>query len=128
MKVMIADDSRLITDRLTGLLSELDQVEIIGPAPNGDAAVQLFQEHSPGVALLDLEMPGRNGLETLIEIRKQGRPCVVIMLTNYDHPEFRDACLHAGADFFLRKSTEFERAIEIVRDLAGENAPSSHLQ
>jgi DNA-binding NarL/FixJ family response regulator len=117
LKVLIAEDSLLVSDRLKELLSELDQVEIIGPAPDGDTALQLFHDHSPEVALLDLQMPGRSGVKALIEIRKLRRSCVVIVLTNYDYPEFRAACLRAGADFFLSKSTEFERAIEIVREM-----------
>lgn len=116
MKVLIAEDSPLIAERLEELLSELDQVEIIGPAPDGDAAVRLFQNQRPEVALLDLHMPGRGGLEVLIEIRKLDVACAVAILTNYDLPEYRDTCLRMGADFFLRKSTEFERVVEIVRD------------
>jgi DNA-binding NarL/FixJ family response regulator len=122
MKVLIAEDSPLVAERLKELLSELDQVEIIGPAPDGDAAVQLFQRHRPGVALLDLHMPGHGGLDALLEIRKQGHSCAVVMLTNYDLPEYRDACLRAGADFFLRKSAEFERVVEIVREAIGNSA------
>jgi len=116
MKVLIAEDSPLIAERLEELLSELDQVEIVGPAPDGDAAVRLFQNQRPEVALLDLHMPGRGGLEVLIEIRKLDAGCAVAILTNYDLPEYRDTCLRMGADFFLRKSTEFERVVEIVRD------------
>src|SRR6185312_7996753 len=116
MKVLIAEDSPLIAERLEELLSELDQVEIIGPAPDGDAAVRLFQNQRPEVALLDLHMPGRGGLEVLIEIRKLDAACAVAILTNYDLPKYRDTCLRMGADFFQRKSTEFERVVEIVRD------------
>ena len=128
MKVLIAEDSPLVADRLVELLSELEHVEIIGPVANGHQALQFFHEFRPAVVLLDLQMPGRNGLETLIEIRKLDAACAVVMLTNYDLPEFRAACSHAGADFFLRKSAEFERAVEIVRELADDHAPLSHLR
>jgi len=117
MKVLLADDSPLISRRLAQMLGELDHVQIVGPAPDGESALRLFQDHRPEVVLLDLQMPGRSRVETLIEIRKRDKASTVIMLTNYDLPEFRTACLSAGADFFLRKSTEFERAIDIVREL-----------
>jgi len=123
MKVLIAEDSLLVSDRLKELIGELHEVEIIGPASDGDTALQLFREHEPEVVLLDLQMPGRGGLETLIEIRKQNRSCAVIILTNYDLPEFRAACRHAGADFFFRKFTEFERAVEIVSELVLRSLP-----
>jgi DNA-binding NarL/FixJ family response regulator len=117
MKVLIADDSPLISKRLAQMLGELDQVQIVGPAPDGEIALRLFEDHRPDVVLLDLEMPVRNGVETLIEIRKRDKTSTVIVLTNYDLPEFRTACIRAGADFFLKKFTEFERVLGILNDL-----------
>ena len=117
MKVLIVDDSALISERLALMLGELDQVQVVGPAPDGETALRLFRDHRPDAVLLDLQMPGRSGIETLIEIRKQDKSSTVIVLTNYDFPEFRTACLGAGADFFLCKSAEFEHAIGIVREL-----------
>jgi len=123
LKVLIVDDSPLIHKRLNRMLSELEleQVEIVGLAEDGDEALRLFEESQPAVVLLDLEMPRRNGLEVLLEVRKRAGPCVVVVLTNHDLPDFRDACLRAGADFFVRKSTEFERAVEIVRELVQQS-------
>ena len=117
MKVLIVEDSPLISERLNQMLSELDQVEVVGRAADGDEALRLFDESQPAVVLLDLEIPRRNGLEVLREVRKRVEPCLVVMFTSYDLPDFREACLRAGADFFLRKSTEFERVVEIVSGL-----------
>jgi len=117
LKVLIVDDSPLISERLNQMLSEVEQVQIVGLAADGDEALRLFHEFRPAVVLLDLEIPGRNGLEVLREVRKRAEPCVVVVFTSYDLPDFRDACLRAGADFFLRKSTEFERVVEIVHGL-----------
>jgi DNA-binding NarL/FixJ family response regulator len=121
LKVLIVDDSPLITERLNQMLSEVEQVEIVGLAADGDEALRLFNEFRPAVVLLDLEIPGRNGLDVLREVRKRAEPCVVVMFTSYDLPDFRDACLRAGADFFLRKSTEFERVVEIVHGLVQQS-------
>jgi DNA-binding NarL/FixJ family response regulator len=117
MKVLIADDSPLISQRLTRMLAEVDRVTIVGPAVDGTEALRLFEEHRPTVAVLDLQMPGRNGLEVLTKIREQDSSCTVVILTNYDLPEFCTACLNAGANFFLKKSTEFERLVGILNDL-----------
>jgi len=115
LKVLIVDDSPLISERISRMLSELEQVEIVGLAADGDEALRMFHEFRPAVVLLDLEIPGRNGLEVLLEVRKRVEPCIVVVFTSHDLPDFRNACLRAGADFFLHKSTEFERVVEIVR-------------
>ena len=114
-KILIAEDSVEIGTRLAALLAELDEVEIVGPAINGTEALQLFKNFAPHVAVLDLQMPGLNGLEVLVAIRSQNRPCLIIILTNHDNQEFRCKCLEAGADFFLKKSTEFERLRDIIQ-------------
>ena len=125
LKILIVDDSPLISERLNQMLSEVEQVEIVGLAADGDEALRLFNQFRPAVLLLDLEIPGRNGLEVLREVRKRAEPCVVVMFTSYDLHDFRDACLRAGADFFLRKSTEFERVVEIVQGLVQRSSRPS---
>src|ERR1043165_5937967 len=98
MKVLIADDSPLIRKRLTQMLADMDHVAVVGAATDGPEALRLFEAHRPGAVVLDLQMPGQNGLEVLAKIREQDRSCAVVMLTNYDLPEFRTACLNAGAN------------------------------
>ena len=67
LKILIVDDSPLISERLNQMLSEVEQVEIVGLAADGDEALRLFNQFRPAVVLLDLEIPGRNGLEVLRE-------------------------------------------------------------
>jgi DNA-binding NarL/FixJ family response regulator len=117
LKVLVAEDSALIRERLAGLLSELPQVEIVGEASDGSSALRLFFACRPRAVILDIQMPGPNGIEVLRQIKAEDRNCVVIILTSYQQPEFRDRCAEAGADFFFHKSTEFEKVLVVLNDL-----------
>ncbi|HVU22679.1 MAG TPA: response regulator transcription factor [Opitutus sp.] len=118
LRVLVVEDATEVAARLADLLAELDGVEVIGPVLNGTDAIRQFHAREPHAVVLDLQLPGRSGFEVLAAIRQSGRPCVVLVLTSHDSIEFRDRCRQAGADYFLRKSSEFERVQAIVRDLA----------
>jgi DNA-binding NarL/FixJ family response regulator len=118
IKLLMIEDSPFLRKRLVTMLSEIEEVEIVGQAESGEEGLELLERFEPKIVLLDLLMPGRNGLETLIEIRKRNLWCVVIVLSNYNSREIREACLRAGANFFFNKSREFEQAAEIVKSIA----------
>lgn len=122
MKVLIADDSTDTAERVADLLREIEGVELVGPACDGDEAVRMFNEHGPEVAVLDLNMPRRSGIEVLRAIRQQPTPCTVLILTSHDEPSLRAACLDAGADAFLHKTTDFELIVEHVLRHASRHA------
>ena len=123
LKVLVAEDSALIRERLAGLLSELPQVEIVGEASDGSSALRLFFACRPKAVILDIQMPGPNGIVVLRQIKAEDRRCVVIILTSYQQPEFRDRCAEAGADFFFHKSTEFEKVLVVLNDLLVTELP-----
>jgi CheY-like chemotaxis protein len=123
LKVLVAEDSALIRERLAGLLSELPQVEIVGEASDGSSALRLFFVCRPRAVILDIQMPGPNGIEVLRQIKAEDRNCVVIILTSYQQPEFRGRCAEAGADFFFHKSTEFEKVLVVLNDLITTGLP-----
>lgn len=123
LKVLVAEDSAFIRERLAGLLSELPQVEIVGEASDGSSALRLFFACRPRAVILDIQMPGPNGIEVLRQIKAEDRGCVVIILTSYQQPEFRDRCAEAGADHFFHKSTEFEKVLVVLNDLLATEAP-----
>jgi DNA-binding NarL/FixJ family response regulator len=114
MKVLIADDSSSVRERIKMLLSELETVETIGEADNVQHAIEHIEQQSPDVVILDIQMPGGNGIDVLRTIVKNDRVPVVIMLTNYPYPQYRKKCMDAGADFFFDKSREFEKVIEVL--------------
>jgi DNA-binding NarL/FixJ family response regulator len=117
ISVFIADDSLVVQERLVALLSELDGVEIIGLAQTAPTAIAGVQELRPDVVLLDIQMPGGNGIEVLQAIKGAQIVPVVIMLTNYPFQAYRLKCLQLGADFFFDKSTEFDRIPGVLAGL-----------
>lgn len=117
MRVFIADDAKAILDRLRALVSELDEVEVVGEAATGAEAVESIMRLQPDVVILDILMPQGNEVSALEAIRKANRDVLVIMLTNYPYPEYEKRCLAAGADFFLDKSGQFDEIPEILIEL-----------
>jgi DNA-binding NarL/FixJ family response regulator len=117
MKVFIADDSAVVRERLTEMLSELPEIEIIGQAEDGLEAINLIEKLNPDVVILDIRMPRGNGIDVLQNIKKNNPSLIVIMLTNYPYPQYRKKCMKAGADYFFDKSTEFEKVTEMLKKL-----------
>src|SRR5438105_2146178 len=104
MRVLIADDSGLVRDRLTVMLSEEAGIEIIGEAEDAFSAIESIQTHSPDVVILDIHMAGfASGIYVLERIKKLSNAPIVIMLTNYSHSQYRKRCADAGADYFFDK-------------------------
>lgn len=114
ISVLVADDNPVVATRVCALLQDIEGVAVVGPAESGAQALDLFHAHAPHVAVLDVHMPPPNGIDVLRTVRATGRGCCVIMLTSDTDPSVREACLAAGADFFLAKAADFERLVEIV--------------
>jgi len=115
-KVFLVDDSAIVRERLITLLTEVPNVVIAGEAEMPRDAIAGIQQHRPDVVVLDISMPGGSGMQVLETVKKDKPAPMVIMLTNFDHPQYRQRCMQLGADHFLDKSSSFERVIEIVRD------------
>ena len=117
MKVFIADDSAVVRERLIEMLSELPEIEIIGQAEDGLETINSIPKLKPDVVILDIHMPGGNGIEVLRNIKKNEPVPLVIILTNYSYPQYRKKCMDLGADYFFDKSTEFEKVTEVCQQL-----------
>ena len=109
IKVFIADDSLIVREHLVTMIEELAGIEIVGQADNVAEAISAISKLQPDVVILDILMPGGSGIKVLQNIKQAGVGPMVIILTNYPYPAFRQKCLQAGADFFLDKSTEFDQ-------------------
>lgn len=125
MKVFIVDDSRVVVERLAGLLDEVPGALLVGQAGDVPEAVHGIQKMKPDALILDLHMPGGSGLDVLRAIRTDHPDLYVVICTNYPHPEYREECLTAGANLFLDKSTEFEMIPRILRELTQKEAKIS---
>jgi DNA-binding NarL/FixJ family response regulator len=106
MKILIVDDSAVVRERLVGMLSEIEGVEIAGEAENPQEAIEAIRRLKPDAVVLDIQMPGGNGIDVLEQIKKDSPAPMVIMLTNFPYPQYRKKCMEIGADFFFDKSTE----------------------
>ena len=113
IKVFIADDSLIVREHLVTMLDELAGIEIVGQAGNVAEAISAIRLLKPDAVILDILMPGGSGIDVLENIKQNDSTLVVIVLTNYPYPVFRQKCLQAGADFFLDKSTEFDQIPEL---------------
>jgi len=117
MRVLIADDSIPVRERLVGIISEVDDVNIVGQAENTIETMVLTKELNPDLIVLDIRMPGGTGMDIIDKIKKFNPKIIIIILTNYHFPEYKQKCLKEGADFFFSKSGEYERTIEIIEEL-----------
>ncbi len=113
-RVLVAEDVPDVADRICTVLRDAADLDIVGPAADGVEALRLYETHLPDCAVLDIGMPLKDGIAVLKGIRSGGRPCLVIMLTNYNEASIREACFAAGADHFLQKWDDFDRAATLV--------------
>jgi DNA-binding NarL/FixJ family response regulator len=113
IKVFIADDSLIVREHLVTMLDELTEVEIVGQAETVTEAISAIGKLQPDVVILDIRMPDGSGIDVLQTIKQDEPALVVIVLTNYPYPAYRQKCLKAGADFFLDKSAEFDQIPEL---------------
>ena len=117
MKIVIADDSPLLRDRIKSLLNSIDENLEVFEAENGQDALQIIKKKQPDLAILDIRMPEMNGIEVLKKIRELKMKVKVCILTNYAYPIYKKRCLEAGADYFLRKNEDFDEIETIVSDM-----------
>jgi DNA-binding NarL/FixJ family response regulator len=117
MKVFIADDSEVVCERLTIMLSELPGIEITGQAKDVGESIESIRRLHPDVVILDIRMPGGSGIDVLEDIKKTSAAPVVIVLTNYPYPQYRKKCMALGAEYFFDKATEFEKVTEVLETL-----------
>lgn len=119
LSVVVADDSVLVRRHLVALLRTLDRVRVAGEASDAATLLGLVDTLRPDVVVLDISMPGGNGIQALQHIKAAHPATLVIMLTNHSNEFYRKKCIKAGASFFFDKSSEFEKVSEVLESLAG---------
>ena len=117
LRIALADDHHLIRSGLELLLGSNETLAIVGEASDGSAALALVEQLQPDILLLDLAMPGMDGLECLRELKRRNLPTRVIVLTMYEDENYVLEAMLAGAQGYVQKSaidTELFQAIENV--------------
>lgn len=122
IKIMVADDDALLRAGLELILGTEDGLEVAGRAADGIQAVRLCHELVPDVILMDVRMPGIDGVEATRRIVAAGLPTRVLVLTTFHHDEYVWSAIRAGASGFLLKRASPERLIDAVRTVAAGQA------
>jgi DNA-binding NarL/FixJ family response regulator len=115
IRVLAVDDEPMVCAHLRTILGSAGDIEVISEAHDGAAALQEISSSRPDLVLLDLRMPGMDGLTALDHITAQPNPPIVVVLTTFDADEHVLRALHSGAAGFLVKSTAPEDLIQVVR-------------
>lgn len=117
IKVLLVDDHEVVRLGLRTLLSNLDYIEIVGEADTGHDAISLVRSTQPDIVLMDIRLPGKNGIETCREVKKQFPVCHVVMLTSYDSKEYLHDAMKAGANGFVLKEISMDSLVKVLDDV-----------
>jgi DNA-binding NarL/FixJ family response regulator len=117
LKIFITDDSATVRKRLVTMALDLPEVDVVGQAGDAPGSLAAIRQTRPDVVILDICMPGGNGIEVLRQVKKMVHAPKVIMLTNFAYVQYRKKCEEAGADFFLDKSSEFDKLPQALQQV-----------
>jgi two-component system response regulator DesR len=128
IRLLLADDQVLVRQALVALLSLEDDFEVVADVGRGDEVVAAAREHRPDVALLDIEMPGLDGLAAAGALAEQVPDCRVLMLTTFGRAGYLRRAMEAGALGFMVKDAPAEELADAVRRVAaGERVVDPNL-
>jgi DNA-binding NarL/FixJ family response regulator len=120
--ILIADDHPVVREGLAGMLAGQSDFEVVGLATDGNNAVELHNEHSPDVTLMDLQMPGLDGVGAIEAIKANNSSAHILVLTTYDADADILRAIEAGATGYLLKDTPREELFRAIRaTAAGES-------
>ena len=122
VSVLLADDQPLLRRGFRMILEAEDDLTVVGEAGNGEEAVELARRHTPDVALMDIRMPGTDGIEATQRITAAGPLPKVLVLTTFDLDEYALGALRAGASGFLLKDVRPGELVAAIRTVAAGDA------
>ncbi|MEM7343207.1 MAG: response regulator transcription factor [Chloroflexota bacterium] len=122
IKLLLVDDQRLMRDGLRTLLELEADLTVVCEADQGKAAIAAYETHQPDVVLMDIQMPGMDGVEATRRIKSRWPQARVIILTTFDDDEYIFEGLRAGAVGYLLKAASGAELAEAIRTVAGGGA------
>jgi NarL family two-component system response regulator LiaR len=117
-RVVLADDHAIVRKGICEFLEEDGEITVVAEAADGREAVRLAGEHRPNVAVLDVQMPGINGIEATRQIKASYPDVRVLILTAYDDDPYVFALLGVGADGYVLKNTDADELVRAVKMVA----------
>jgi DNA-binding NarL/FixJ family response regulator len=122
VRVLIAEDHPLFREGMRGRLDRVADVAVVGEAASGDEAVELAQKLEPDVILMDIKMPGLNGIEATREIQRANPQIGILVLTMFEDDDSVFAAMRAGAKGYLLKDSGGEGVVHAIRAVASGEA------
>ncbi|MFQ5550659.1 MAG: response regulator [Gemmatimonadales bacterium] len=117
IRIVMADDHALVREGIRRVLGNTDDIEVVAEAGNGNEVMDVIRQQEPDVALLDISMPGRTGLELTREI-KATHDCKVLILSMHDHARYVAEAVKAGADGYVLKDSGPQELRSAIRAVA----------
>lgn len=128
IRVLLADDHAVVRAGIRQFLEQVEDIQVIAEADDGEMAKTLIAEHRPDVAVLDIQMPGATGIDVTRWVRASHREVGVLILTAYDDEPYVMAVLQAGANGYVLKTAAPRDIIRAVRDVhAGNSALDANI-
>ena len=125
VRTLIVDDNPTFIESVSGFLARRPTIELLGCAQTGAEALERAARESPDLVLVDLVMPGMNGLDLTRQLRTLPQPPRVVVLTLAEHPAYVEHARLAGADGLLSKYEITSRLMPLIAQLFGEQPPST---
>jgi two-component system NarL family response regulator len=114
-RILIVDDHPVVRAGLTSMLGTQAQLKVIGSVSNGEEAIETLRKNDVDILLLDLRMPGMNGIDTLLALKSNGINVRAIILTSFETDEDIYRAVQAGAQGYLLKDTPLKEMVEAIR-------------
>jgi NarL family two-component system response regulator LiaR len=127
VSILIVDDHEVVRNGIRSYLEALTQFHVVGEASSGEEALKLVSEHIPDIVLLDLIMPGMDGVETTRRIKQISPRTQVVVLTSYHEDVHIFPALKAGAISYILKDMKMEKLVDVLHNIRSDNSDEQPL-
>lgn len=117
IKVLMVDDHRMVREGIKRIIEDTTDIEIVAEAASGEEALQVIDNIIVDVILLDISMPGKNGIQTLKEIKKKASTLKVLMLSMHAEEQYAMRAIKAGASGYLTKDSAPDKLVTAIRKI-----------